>query len=188
MIKKGLLLFQTPRSDEPASPEIASYVEASQIAIQTKKGIHSDSHPIRRFWDLSKPENRSKVREFNLEKFKDKTDAVVEGVINGGKLKLRVDKENCLFICNLIGIKTIKEEENNEATVRWSKKTVQYIKDKCLQRDVEFIVEKIDKIGIVHGFIFVKGKNLAEDLLENGYAYVDVVGKYGKYLNTYKDL
>lgn len=188
LLQKGLITLVSPKMNDPSTQELQKYAEAAQIAETQKKGIHSSSSSIKRFWDLSRPENRGKVKEFNLENYKDQTEGVVEAVIAGTRFKIRLDKENCYFILSLNSVKSVANNKNMPAQEKWATESLEFSKRKSLQRTVKFEIDQLDKHGIAHGALFIDGKNIAEALINAGLAYVEKSFKNSRYINEYLSL
>ena len=187
LIEKGLLGLVPPRLTDPASAAIVVYSEAAKKAETLKKGIHSDQKPLRRFWDLSRPENRKKAKtEFSLESHKDVCAGVVENVISATRFKIRFDQENCYFILSLNSIKGVPNNVNNKTEEKWANEALELSKKMASQRDVKFQIEQVDKNGVAHGNIVIGKENMSVTLLKKGLVFVEKSFRYSKYLDEYQ--
>lgn len=189
MVEKGLLAVVPPRMSDPSSAALVSYSEAAKKAESQKKGLHSDVQPVRRFWDLTKPDLRKKAKsEFALENYKDPNNGVVENVIAATRFKVRFDQENCYFILSLNSVRGVPNNVNNKTEEKWANEALAYSRSVAAQRDVKFEIEQVDKNGVAHGSLFIGKENLAVVLLKRGLAYVDKGFRHSKNINEYFDL
>ncbi|KRY53537.1 Nuclease domain-containing protein [Trichinella britovi] len=117
-----------------------------------------------------------------------RTDGLVEFVVTGSRLRIFVPKESIMITLLLGGVSCPRPgrmtkgggaaEAEDEP---FSQEALQFTKDFCLQREVEFEVESVDKAGNFIGWCFFHGKNLSELLVENGLAAVHFTADRSKY-------
>lgn len=107
-----------------------------------------------------------------------RTDAVVEFVASGSRLRLYIAKETCLVTFLLAGINCPRGSRPGVGGMGqldgepFGEEALQFTKDKCLQREVEIHVESMDKAGNFIGWLWVDGHNLSIALVEAGLATV----------------
>lgn len=187
LVEKGLLTLVPPKMSDPASGALVAYSEANKKAETLKKGIHSESKPTKKFWDLSKPENRKKAKtEFSLENYKDLNDGVVENIMSATRFKIRFDQENCYFILSLNSVKGVPNNINNKTEEKWANEALDFAKKIASQRDVKFEIEQVDKNGVAHGSIFIGKENIALTLLSRGLVFVEKSFRFSKHINDYQ--
>jgi len=92
--------------------------------------------------------------------------AVVDWVLSGSKFKIYVPKESCAITFTLSGVKVPGRDE------LFSEEALNFAREKTHQYDIEIEVESVDRGGNMVGNLFVKKKNFAIALLENGLGYV----------------
>ncbi|XP_078495054.1 staphylococcal nuclease domain-containing protein 1 [Ciona intestinalis] len=101
-----------------------------------------------------------------------KSEAVVEYVFGGSRLKLFLPKETCLITFLLAGIDCPRGARNGAQGVMeadaYSDEALALTKENCMHREVSVEVETIDRAGNFIGWLFVEGVNMSQLLLENG--------------------
>lgn len=121
---------------------------------------------------------------------------VVEYVFNGGRMKIFVPSLSLKLMMNLSGIscaRTGKQKSKTETNL-FADEALAYTKALCLQQDVEFVVESVDKGGNFIGTVYVRPidndasvsfarrrphqfkDNLSILLLRNGFAKTNPIG------------
>lgn len=102
---------------------------------------------------------------------------VVELVLSGSRYKVRLNAHNSYIILALQGIKCLPNDANIKDYAEISNKALLYAKENLLQRDVELEIDTVDQRGTILGSIILAKKNFSLNLLENGLAYVNPIGK-----------
>jgi len=116
---------------------------------------------------------------FSFLKDEKRLSGVVEVVLNGSRLKIRMHQQSCYIILVLEGIRCLPNEGEFK---KWSQEALEYSKENISQHDVDIELSKIDKKGIFHGTIYIDRKNYALELLERGLAI-----NFGKVNPKYED-
>eukprot|EP01122_Echinamoeba_exundans_P001358 TRINITY_DN11430_c0_g1_i1.p2 TRINITY_DN11430_c0_g1~~TRINITY_DN11430_c0_g1_i1.p2 ORF type:complete len:950 (-),score=355.29 TRINITY_DN11430_c0_g1_i1:48-2897(-) len=105
--------------------------------------------------------------------------AVVDRIFPGGKFKLWIDKDSTMipFVLHSIRLDKLVETEEGkpgEADPAHRAKVAKYLRDFVYQRDVEIVVDSVDKRGNYAGTLFINNgkKDFAVALLEEGLASV----------------
>jgi staphylococcal nuclease domain-containing protein 1 len=105
--------------------------------------------------------------------------AVVDRIFPGGKFKLWIDKDSTMipFVLHSIRMDKLVETEEGkpgEADPAHRAKVAKYLRDFVYQRDVEVVVDSVDKRGNYAGTLFINNgkKDFAVALLEEGLASV----------------
>jgi staphylococcal nuclease domain-containing protein 1 len=107
-----------------------------------------------------------------------RTEAIVEFVASGSRLRLYIAKETCLVTFLLGGISCPRGSRQVAGGVGsvdgepYGDEALQFTKDKCLQREVEIHVESMDKAGNFIGWLWIEGQNLSVALVDAGLATV----------------
>lgn len=179
LLEAGLANVQMPRVDEEFSKYMKNLKEAETVGREAKKGVFSGKEKVLvKFNDLSLQKNPGKIKTFFsfIEKEK-KMSGVVELALSGSRYKVRLNAHNSYIIMALQGIKCLPNDSNIKNYAEISNKALLYAKENILQRDVELEIDTIDNRGTILGSIIHAKKNFALNLLENGLAYVNPIGK-----------
>jgi len=121
-----------------------------------------------------------------------RTEAVVEFVASGSRLRLYVAKETCLVTFLLGGINCPRGSRPGIRGVGlvdgepYGDEALQFTKDKCLQREVEIHVESMDKAGNFIGWLWIEGHNLSVALVEAGLATVHFTAERSEHYKALK--
>lgn len=122
----------------------------------------------------------------------DQTEAIVEFVASGSRLRLFITKEHCLATFLLAGINCPRGSRPGVGGVSpvdadpFGEEALQFTKDKCLQREVEIQVESSDRAGNLIGWLWVGSCNLSVALVEAGLATVHFIAERSKYYRQLK--
>ncbi|CDW57997.1 TUDOR and SNase domain containing protein [Trichuris trichiura] len=204
LIAKGLAtVFRHRQGDENRSSQYDQLLMAEQQAEKKGLGIHGAKSNgdmesssgnkadklIMRVQELQG--NASKSKQFlPFLQRAGRSVGVVEFVAAGSRLRIYVPKESCLLTLLLGGINCPRPlrpvgSGGAEAPAEpFSTEAMQFTRDKCFQKEVEFEVDSVDKAGNFIGSCFVGGKNLAELLLEEGFGSVHFTADRSKYGNA----
>lgn len=137
-----------------------------------------DSH--RGMWAKGKG-TRNVISKFDavevFEKLKGKhTPAIVEQVRSGSTLRVYVPSTGHVFPLLLSGVQTplVKPHVSDEQQAPWARAARFFSELQALHRDVEIVLESLDKSNNFYGSVIVTGSNLGVKLLEAGLArFVD---------------
>lgn len=187
LLEDGLVTLQAPRVEDEFTKYFEELKEADSEALKKKKGLHGQPIRIPVFNDISVAGKDGKFRIdipkaktiFNFLKDEKKLTGVVEFVLNGSRLKIRMNQQSCYIIFVLEGIRALPNEPEYK---KWSQAALDYSKEALLQHDVEIELIRIDKKGVFLGRLFVDKKDYALELLERGLAF-----QFGKGFPSYED-
>lgn len=174
---KGLATFVKYRNDnDQRSSQYDKLLEAELKAVKAAVGIHNKKEvPTHRVQDTSGDPTKAK-KFFPFLKRAQKTEATVEFVASGSRMRLYIPKESVLVTFLLAGINCPRgarpaigggPKQNAEP---FGEEALQFTKEKCLQHDVLVSIEEIDKAGNFIGWLWVDNENLSVSLVEHGLA------------------
>jgi staphylococcal nuclease domain-containing protein 1 len=192
LISKGLAtVLWHKQDDDQRSSCYDDLLAAETRANKNGKGLHSKKDvPTHRIADLSGDVNKSRQFLPFLQRA-GKSNAVVEFVASGSRMRLFLPKETCLLTFLLAGISCPRVRAVNPAGTQISEEepmgteAFAYSKELVLQHEVQVQVDNIDKGGNFIGWMFVDGVNLSVALVENGFAKVHFTAERSNY---YKEL
>ncbi|XP_013400394.1 staphylococcal nuclease domain-containing protein 1 [Lingula anatina] len=174
LISKGLAsVIRYRQDDDQRSAHYDELLAAEARAEKKGVGIHSKKEPpIHRVADISGDVNKAKQFLPFLQRA-GKSEAIVEFVASGSRLRLFIPRETCLITFLLAGIDCPRGSRPgpNNTTVPGDpcgEEAMVFTKEACLQREVEVEVESIDKGGNFIGWMFVDGVNHSISLVEEG--------------------
>uniref|UniRef100_A0A5S6QCB8 Staphylococcal nuclease domain-containing protein n=1 Tax=Trichuris muris TaxID=70415 RepID=A0A5S6QCB8_TRIMR len=204
LVAKGLATVVRHRQgDENRSSHYDQLLVAEQQAEKNRLGIHGaksngdlqDSTGskadklIMRVQELQG--NASKSKQFlPFLQRAGRSVGIVEFIAAGSRLRIYVPKESCLLTLLLGGINCPRPARPGVSGglevpgEPLSAEALQFTKDKCFQKEVEFEVDSVDKAGNFIGSCFIGGKNLAEMLLEEGLGSVHFAADRSKHGNA----
>jgi staphylococcal nuclease domain-containing protein 1 len=177
LISKGLATVVKYRpDDEQRASGYDAFLAAETKAQKSSKGMYSNSKEagIVRIVDLSSDQSKAKqYLPFLLRNQSARKEAVVEFIFpSSSKLKVYIPKENCLLNLILVGINSPKSNETIGS------EALNFVKQRIHQKDVQISIEAMDKVGNFIGWVyFDDGKNLAIELVKNGFASVRDLNK-----------
>jgi staphylococcal nuclease domain-containing protein 1 len=175
ILEHGYASFINPRVDDEISKHLDLYSAAEKASKEKKTGIHSTKSPgLFNFSDLISA-NREKKKNFT--KFlvgKKNLPCVIEYCFSSTKLKLRIDGNNCMIPFSLLGIKSVNKDKNNtELHDKLFNLGLEYVNEHTLQREGTCDIIQADRVGNYFGFLHLKGKNFALNLLSEGLAVLN---------------
>jgi len=185
----GFAKATPPRGTDPFTPYLKEMNEAEDTAKKSQIAVHSKkTAPQHKYWDLTTPENRKKMKNFNMSGLNGSVMGVCEHIFNGSRLKIRVDTEKYYinFQCN--GIASLRNDENMPIKGKYGEEAIRFAKQTCQQRNVKMDIESVDKYGICHGILYIGGKNYNTSLLASGLGYLNYAGKPSKIINELEDI
>lgn len=121
-----------------------------------------------------------------------RTEAVVEFVASGSRLRLYIAKGTYLVTFLLAGINCPRGSRPGIGGAGpvdgepFGDEALQFTKDKCLQHEVEIHVESMDKAGNFIGWLWVDGHNLSVALVEAGLATVHFTAERSEHYRALK--
>jgi staphylococcal nuclease domain-containing protein 1 len=117
LLEEGFVALQLPRGDDEFTKYIDDLKNADEEAKKKKKGLHGESVRVPVFNDItSGREGRYKVditkskSIFSFLKDEKRLSGVVEVVLNGSRLKIRMHQQSCYIILVLEGIRCLPNE------------------------------------------------------------------------------
>lgn len=140
------------------------------VGLYAKKDI-----PTHRIQDTSG--DPAKARKFlPFLKRAQKTEAIVEFVASGSRMRVYIPKESVLVTFLLAGINCPRGARPSagggpmQPAEPYGEEALQFTKEKCHQHDVVVTIEEMDKAGSFIGWLWVDNENLSISLVENGLA------------------
>lgn len=158
------------KQEESCSKFIQEMKQAESNSVQQKIGMHSNQQKNTiRFNEVT----QKKGKQFEaFIKGEGKIQGVIEYVLSGQRIKVRLIKHNSLIIMNLQGIRTLYNDPNVPAQQIYSNKALSFLKETINQRDCVVEIDNCDNKGVFHGTIFLNNKNINAEILDQGLAYV----------------
>jgi len=190
LVAKGYAVpIRHRHDDDNRSSAYDELRKAEDKAIKEQKGIRAKTLPDpMRVADVSG--EVPKARAFLPFLKGKKSEAVVDFVFSGSRLKLYIPKETCLITFLIGGIECPRGERPNRDVPNtmipgdeYSKEATDLTKELIQQRDVIVEVETMDKVGGFVGYVFVDKVNVSIKLVEAGLSKVHYSGEQGKYAN-----
>ncbi|XP_014191613.1 staphylococcal nuclease domain-containing protein 1 [Haplochromis burtoni] len=189
LVSKGLAtVIRYRQDDDQRSSHYDELLAAEARAIKNGKGLHSKKEvPIHRVADISGETQKAKQFLPFLQRA-GRSEAVVEYVFSGSRLKLYMPKETCLITFLLAGIECPRSSRNTPGGVQvaepFSDEAMLFTKELVLQREVEVEVESMDKAGNFIGWLHIEGVNLSVALVENALSKVHFTAERSAYYKT----
>ncbi|NWV23230.1 SND1 protein, partial [Origma solitaria] len=186
LVSKGLAtVLRYRQDDDQRSAHYDELLAAEARAIKNGKGLHSKKEvPIHRVADISGDTQKAKQFLPFLQRA-GRSEAVVEYVFSGSRLKLFLPKETCLITFLLAGIECPRGARNAPGLVQegepFSEEATLFTKELVLQREVEVEVESMDKAGNFIGWLHIEGVNLSVALVEQALSRVHFTAERSPY-------
>jgi len=192
LISKGLAtVIWHKQDDDMRSSCYDDLLAAETRANKNGKGVHSKKDfPTHRIADLSGDVNKSRQFLPFLQRA-GKSNAIVEFVASGSRMRLYLPKETCLLTFLLAGISCPRVQAFNPSGTQVSEEepmgneAFAFTKECALQHEVQVQVDNIDKGGNFIGWMFIENVNISVALVENGFAKVHFTAERSSY---YKEL
>uniref|UniRef100_A0A1I8ISM2 TNase-like domain-containing protein n=1 Tax=Macrostomum lignano TaxID=282301 RepID=A0A1I8ISM2_9PLAT len=113
-------------------------------------------------------------------------EALVEFVASANRFRVYVPRSTCLVTLLLTGVECPRTPRrlpngSEEPGEPFGEEASRFVKELCLQREVEVLVEACDRGGNFIGHLFVDGENLAVSLVEKGYGKVHFTAEKSDY-------
>ncbi|XP_002752088.2 staphylococcal nuclease domain-containing protein 1 [Callithrix jacchus] len=189
LVSKGLAtVIRYRQDDDQRSSHYDELLAAEARAIKNGKGLHSKKEvPIHRVADISGDTQKAKQFLPFLQRA-GRSEAVVEYVFSGSRLKLYLPKETCLITFLLAGIECPRGARNLPGLVQegepFSEEATFFTKELVLQREVEVEVESMDKAGNFIGWLHIDGANLSVLLVEHALSKVHFTAERSSYYKS----
>ncbi|XP_003407297.2 staphylococcal nuclease domain-containing protein 1 [Loxodonta africana] len=189
LVSKGLAtVIRYRQDDDQRSSHYDELLAAEARAIKNGKGLHSKKEvPIHRVADISGDTQKAKQFLPFLQRA-GRSEAVVEYVFSGSRLKLYLPKETCLITFLLAGIECPRGARNLPGLVQegepFSEEATLFTKELVLQREVEVEVESMDKAGNFIGWLHIEGANLSVLLVEHALSKVHFTAERSSYYKS----
>uniref|UniRef100_A0A673I4N9 Staphylococcal nuclease domain-containing protein n=1 Tax=Sinocyclocheilus rhinocerous TaxID=307959 RepID=A0A673I4N9_9TELE len=189
LVSKGLAtVIRYRQDDDQRSSHYDELLAAEARAIKNGKGLHSKKEvPIHRVADISGETQKAKQFLPFLQRA-GRSEAVVEYVFSGSRLKLYMPKETCLITFLLAGIECPRGSRNMPSGMQvaepYSEEATIFTKELVLQREVEVEVESMDKAGNFIGWLHIEGVNLSVALVDNALSKVHFTAERSSYYKT----
>ncbi|CAM9921774.1 unnamed protein product [Rangifer tarandus platyrhynchus] len=189
LVSKGLAtVIRYRQDDDQRSSHYDELLAAEARAIKNGKGLHSKKEvPIHRVADISGDTQKAKQFLPFLQRA-GRSEAVVEYVFSGSRLKLYLPKETCLITFLLAGIECPRGARNLPGLVQegepFSEEATLFTKELVLQREVEVEVESMDKAGNFIGWLHIDGANLSVLLVEHALSKVHFTAERSTYYKS----
>ena len=151
LLMRGLASTARHRVDDERSAFFEDLLKAEELGKRNKKGIHSNKDaPITRINDLSAPGSAPKARQhLPFLQRAGKVTGICEFVLSGSRLKIYVPKQSISIAFSPSGVRCPGKGE------AFSNDALCFTRARFLQRNVEIIVDNVDKIGTFLGSITV---------------------------------
>jgi len=154
-------------------------------AAKINKGIHtpSDRKPVHHVNDLTfKFDNSKSGLYLNFLKRPGRVSGVVEKIFGASRYKVWVPSENCIIILAVQGLYCEQPDKPEKKTFSpyydlpqnsAGNRGFLFARDFLFQRDVEVIVNDVEKNGCFHGRVYYNGEDIAPILLREGFARIN---------------
>ncbi|XP_069102098.1 staphylococcal nuclease domain-containing protein 1-like [Argopecten irradians] len=187
LVGKGLAtVIRYRQDDDQRSSHYDELLAAEARAIKKGMGLHSKKEPpIHRVADVSGDITKAKQFLPFLQRA-GKSEAIVEFVASGSRLRLFIPRETCLITFLVSGISCPRGTRTMPGGVvtpsePYGDEAMLFTKEMCLQREVEVQVEAMDKGGNFIGWLFVENVNLSVGLVEEGLSKVHFTAERSNY-------
>lgn len=163
-------------NNDQRSSHYDKLLEAELKAQKTSTGVHAKKDiPTHRIQDTSG--DPAKARKFfPFLKRAQKTEAIVEFIASGSRMRLYIPKESVLVTFLLAGVSCPRGARPAigggpmQIAEPFGEEALQFTKEKCLQHDVIVTIEEMDKAGNFIGWLWIENENMSVSLVEHGLA------------------
>ncbi|XP_014370045.2 staphylococcal nuclease domain-containing protein 1 [Papilio machaon] len=193
LVSKGYATVVRYRNDnDQRSSHYDKLLESELKAQKAAIGLHAKKDiPTHRVQDTSG--DPAKARKFlPFLKRIQKTEAVVEFVASGSRLRLYIPKESVLVTFLLAGVVCPRGARPTagggpmQIAEPYGEEALQFTKEKCLQRDVHVTIEDMDKAGSFIGWLWIENENMSVSLVEHGLATMHHAAESSEYARAIK--
>ncbi|XP_048004944.1 staphylococcal nuclease domain-containing protein 1 isoform X2 [Leguminivora glycinivorella] len=176
LVSKGYAtVVRYSKDNDQRSSHYDKLLEAELKAQKAGIGIYAKKDiPAHRIQDTSGDSAKAK-KFFPFLKRAQKTEATVEFVASGSRMRIYIPKESVLVTFLLAGINCPRGARptaggGTQEAEPFGEEALHYTKEKCLQHDVVVTIEEMDKAGNFIGWLWVDNENLSVSLVEHGLA------------------
>lgn len=194
LVSKGYATVVRYRNDnDQRSSHYDKLLEAELKAQKAASGVHAKKDiPTHRIQDTSG--DSAKARKFfPFLKRAQKTEATVEFVASGSRMRLYIPKESVLVTFLLAGVNcprgarpAIGGGGGMQDAEPYGEEALQFTKEKCLQHDVVVTIEEMDKAGNFIGWLWIDNENLSVALVEHGLASMHHTAETSEFARSIK--
>jgi len=138
-----------------------------------------------RYNDLSQAKISQQVSVLQHLKDHKKLTGVVELILNGSKMKVRVNEQSCQLILLLKGIRCLPNDNNFPDYELWSNKALKFSKEHLLQRDISLTIDSVDKKSFYIGSVMLGKQDFGELLVSQGLAIA--YGRLGDHYEPFEN-
>ncbi|XP_050683973.1 staphylococcal nuclease domain-containing protein 1 [Leptidea sinapis] len=193
LVSKGYATVVKYRNDnDQRSSHYDKLYEAEVKALGLGIGVHAKKDiPTHRIQDTSGDPAKAK-KFFPFLKRAKKTEAVVEFVASGSRMRLYIPKESVLVTFLLAGVncpRGARPTVGGGGVVEaepFGEDALIFTKEKCLQRDVNVTIEDIDKAGNFIGWLWLDNENISVSIIEHGFATMHHTGESSEFARQLK--
>uniref|UniRef100_A0A1I8J075 Staphylococcal nuclease domain-containing protein n=1 Tax=Macrostomum lignano TaxID=282301 RepID=A0A1I8J075_9PLAT len=187
LVQKGLgYVIRYRADDDNRSSAYDALLAAEAVAQKKAAGVHSKKEPpAHKISDLAGDPKRAKQFLPSLQR-SGRQEALVEFVASANRFRVYVPRSTCLVTLLLTGVECPRTPRrlpngSEEPGEPFGEEASRFVKELCLQREVEVLVEACDRGGNFIGHLFVDGENLAVSLVEKGYGKVHFTAEKSDY-------
>ncbi|KAG2491495.1 hypothetical protein HYH03_010073 [Edaphochlamys debaryana] len=161
VVARGFATVIKHRTDEERSCVYEKLVACEELAKSSKRGLHSaKAPPANRVNDVSTPGSATRAKQY-LPFFQraGKMLGVVEYVLSGHRLRVHIPKEGVTIVFAPSGVKTPSRPQpagNGKPAVQgepFADDAIAFTREVMMQRDVEVVVETMDRGGTFLGTV-----------------------------------
>lgn len=193
LVAKGFATVMRYRNDnDQRSSHYDKLLDAESKAQKAGIGIFAKKDiPTHRVQDTSGDANNAK-KFFPFLKRAQKTEAIVEFVASGSRLRLYIPKESVIVTFLLAGIYCPKMARPAtgggplQDAEPYGEEAYKFTKDKCLLHDVTVTIADMDRAGNFIGWLWVDNENLSVALVERGLSSVYHSAETSEYARAIK--
>ncbi|KAL4717621.1 hypothetical protein ACJJTC_000770 [Scirpophaga incertulas] len=194
LVAKGLATVVRYRNDnDQRSSHYDKLLEADLKAQKAAIGVYAKKDiPTHRIQDTSGDSAKAK-KFFPFLKRAQKTEATVEFVASGSRMRLYIPKESVLVTFLLAGVNCPRGARpavgggGMQNAEPFGEEALQFTKEKCLQHDVIVTIEEMDKAGNFIGWLWIDNENLSVALVEHGLASMHHTAETSEYARPIKN-
>ncbi|GFT29562.1 staphylococcal nuclease domain-containing protein 1 [Nephila pilipes] len=191
LVSKGFATVVRYRADDDQrSAHYDELLSAETKALKSGKGLHGKKDgkkEILRIVDLSGDLKLSK-QYFPIIQRGGKTEAIVEFVASGSRLRVFLPRQNYLLTFLLGGITCARASRDTPNGAipgdPHGEEALAFTKDLCLQQEVHIEVEAMDKAGNFIGWLWIDNTNLSETLVREGFAEIHSTASRSPYFRA----
>lgn len=193
LVAKGFATVVRYRNDNhERSSQYDKLLEAELKATKAGLGVHAKKDiPTHRVQDTSGDAAKAK-KFFPFLKRAQKSEAIVEFVTSGSRVRLYIPKASVIVTFLLAGINCPRGARPSisggamQDAEPFGEEALKFTKEKCLQHDVAVTIEEMDKAGNFIGWLWVDNENLSIALVEHGLASIHHTAESSEFARVFK--